>query len=640
MHTYHPGIIMLQETWCDTLPVGTSCLRSYQCFQAHSTEEPHRGLLTAISHSLPAVRQQLLWSVHGSILVIRVICRPPARDLLLVNYHGRHIHHDPERLQLLTDVVGRYPSHLVILAGDFNLHLSAAESQQLTSRLCLPLSTATATDFISTFMKSAKLTTGNYITSPLSRFSWRGLSSPSILDFVMLPADFPQSCYTMQTLPDFVGSDHIPLLGILSLSGYYRHKLVYTCNPLSPTTIRQEGENLNQALSAIPIPTRPNGSSDLKLSAINLALDAGVQTVFHRSILMPPALSVGFRHSTAGWPRSRLKIINKLKRCASSIQRSYNKTGWLSDDDFSYLTQLQQLFRAHCAVAKQEARALLEQKIHDLRHSDLSQFYKLAKAHSKNPSNRSQPNKLLNPAGDLVDGADANVLLATHFSSVTAFNRAIHTPTMVCHLASILLSPSPAVPNCTLTLPFSKRELHAALSYMKLRAVPGVDGVPVELLRVAPPHITSSYLELFNHILATHQVPDQWKSSILIPIPKKGDRSISSNWRGISLLCSSYKLFATLIACRLSHFLLTYSPLHWSQAGLEIVGVPLSILYHLKRSAQGDDFADIPLIFCSAILLQHLILSIRWLFKLHYTPIVSLWISSTSLSSCTRIRLV
>ena len=49
----------------------------------------------------------------------------------------------------------------------------------------------------------------------------------------------------------------------------------------------------------------------------------------------------------------------------------------------------------------------------------------------------------------------------------------------------------------------------------------------------------------------SEQVPEEWNTSIVIPIYKKGARSLCENHRGISLLSVAFKLFSGLILKRL-----------------------------------------------------------------------------------------
>jgi hypothetical protein len=45
-------------------------------------------------------------------------------------------------------------------------------------------------------------------------------------------------------------------------------------------------------------------------------------------------------------------------------------------------------------------------------------------------------------------------------------------------------------------------------------------------------------------------VPEEWNIAIVTPLFKKGDRAICDNYRGISLLCTVYKIYAKIIARR------------------------------------------------------------------------------------------
>jgi hypothetical protein len=48
------------------------------------------------------------------------------------------------------------------------------------------------------------------------------------------------------------------------------------------------------------------------------------------------------------------------------------------------------------------------------------------------------------------------------------------------------------------------------------------------------------------------ELPDQWKESIIVPIYKKGDKTDCRNYRGISLLSTSYKILFNILLSRLS----------------------------------------------------------------------------------------
>ena len=47
-------------------------------------------------------------------------------------------------------------------------------------------------------------------------------------------------------------------------------------------------------------------------------------------------------------------------------------------------------------------------------------------------------------------------------------------------------------------------------------------------------------------------IPEEWRTAIVIPIHKKGDRNEPDNYRGISLLNTEYKIYSKIIAKRLT----------------------------------------------------------------------------------------
>jgi len=46
-------------------------------------------------------------------------------------------------------------------------------------------------------------------------------------------------------------------------------------------------------------------------------------------------------------------------------------------------------------------------------------------------------------------------------------------------------------------------------------------------------------------------LPEEWKESIIVPIYQKGDKTECSNYRGISLLPTTYKILSNILLSRL-----------------------------------------------------------------------------------------
>ena len=47
------------------------------------------------------------------------------------------------------------------------------------------------------------------------------------------------------------------------------------------------------------------------------------------------------------------------------------------------------------------------------------------------------------------------------------------------------------------------------------------------------------------------ELPEEWKGSIIVPIHKKGDKTDCNNYRGISLLPTTYKILSNILLSRL-----------------------------------------------------------------------------------------
>ncbi|KAH1019600.1 hypothetical protein HUJ04_009392 [Dendroctonus ponderosae] len=63
-------------------------------------------------------------------------------------------------------------------------------------------------------------------------------------------------------------------------------------------------------------------------------------------------------------------------------------------------------------------------------------------------------------------------------------------------------------------------------SKIKNRKAPGSDDIPNELLKEGGPLLMAELTKLFNKILTTRTIPNEWKKSIIIPIFKKGDKNL------------------------------------------------------------------------------------------------------------------
>jgi len=70
--------------------------------------------------------------------------------------------------------------------------------------------------------------------------------------------------------------------------------------------------------------------------------------------------------------------------------------------------------------------------------------------------------------------------------------------------------------------------------------------IPPELFKAGGRTIHSIYI-FINVIWNKEELPEEWKESIIVPIDKKGDKSHFSNYRGISLLSTAWRILSSIL---------------------------------------------------------------------------------------------
>ena len=89
------------------------------------------------------------------------------------------------------------------------------------------------------------------------------------------------------------------------------------------------------------------------------------------------------------------------------------------------------------------------------------------------------------------------------------------------------------------------------LKQLKAKNCEGYDRLPLRVLKDGAPFLVKPLSALFKKIYETKEIPEQWKISKVIPLLKKGNKQEISNYRPISNLCSTSKVFEKLIQQRL-----------------------------------------------------------------------------------------
>ena len=82
----------------------------------------------------------------------------------------------------------------------------------------------------------------------------------------------------------------------------------------------------------------------------------------------------------------------------------------------------------------------------------------------------------------------------------------------------------------------------------------GGDGIPVELFQILKDDAVKVLHSLRQQIWKTQQWPQDWKRSVLISIPKKGNAKECSNYCTIALVSHASKVMLKILQARLQQY--------------------------------------------------------------------------------------
>ena len=80
-------------------------------------------------------------------------------------------------------------------------------------------------------------------------------------------------------------------------------------------------------------------------------------------------------------------------------------------------------------------------------------------------------------------------------------------------------------------------------------------GIPVELFQILKDDAVKVLHSICQQIWKTQQWPQDWKRSVFIPIPKKGNATECSNYRTIALISHTSKVMLKILQARLQQYM-------------------------------------------------------------------------------------
>lgn len=185
---------------------------------------------------------------------------------------------------------------------------------------------------------------------------------------------------------------------------------------------------------------------------------------------------------------------------------------------------------------------------------------------------------------------DKAELLNNYFCSIANLNDGNISPPPFCQRTEAELT------NITIC----KQEVLDILKILKLGKASGLDGVSHHLLKYTAETVCTPLKQLFNLSLSLGTFPEQWKTALVLPLFKNGERQLPSNYRPIALLSTVGKVFERVVFKHIFNFFVDNNLFFEFQSGF-IPGRStvhqLVEIYH-KICLALEDRKHICLVFC------------------------------------------
>ena len=99
-----------------------------------------------------------------------------------------------------------------------------------------------------------------------------------------------------------------------------------------------------------------------------------------------------------------------------------------------------------------------------------------------------------------------------------------------------------------------EHEIKWALESITTNKASGGDGIPDELFQILKDDAVKVLHSICQQIWKTQQRPQDWKRSVFLPIPKKGNAKECSNYHTIALILQASKVMLKILQARLQKF--------------------------------------------------------------------------------------
>ena len=552
------------------------CIPEYTAYRADREQRAQGGVAIYLHNSIPADTVKSFSNSYCEVsfvfnsehnFLITAVYRPPSAP-----YEKFH-----ECLTIIQNFINSLPGMPELyIAGDFNLPFIDWQTRSITAG-----SHATSSD------RSSGLALLEFLSD---NFLEQLVHEPTRNDKNILDLVFSNNTDLIHsvTVSKTEKSDH----DIIYCNLLHPHFLLiqHDCTPYSPTSElddlnfnKADWGSINEDLLATDWSAVTNISHDQ-----DLAWD-----VFERSVIdvckkhCPSHSHNRQLAASSKLPKSRRLLLRKKKRLNARINCIKYKLQSFSLPCNS--VKLKKLNDERAAIElplkadikqqrlKEELNALANIK------SNPKAFYSFAKKH-KTPVSSVGP--LLDSDGQLQsDPIRMGSILQDQYAKIFS-NPDLANPAEV--RVSKLVSQADSISDIV----FGEEDVLTAIKSMDRYSAAGPDKFPVSILKECGPALAPVITQLWRASLDNGNIAEKFKSQSVIPLFKKGKRSVAANYRPVSLTSHLIKLFERVVRAKLVDFIADRDIINANQHGFRSGRSCLTQLLHHIEDIMNDLDAD------------------------------------------------
>jgi len=259
------------------------------------------------------------------------------------------------------------------------------------------------------------------------------------------------------------------------------------------------------------------------------------------------------------------KGLRKSSKRKNKLYKIWLKTGNKSDE-IKYKTYRKVFSKATAKAELSHYRHIFDNKANSVKQlwRNLNTLFSL----KHNNGKKQIINKLVIKDVEITDDAEISNTFNSYFCTVgeqlVAKLNQLNDPNSTKNFKQYIGKP---VLNSMFCQPVEYSELAKLIANLNTTKSPGPDNISPKLVKECTTELVEPLLHLYNLSLNSGVVPETLKTAKVIPVYKKGETYLPSNYRPISLLSVFNKLLEKLMHTRLYSFLLKNNILYSYQFG-------------------------------------------------------------------------